>query len=302
MLTLFLFTILAAEPACLTVDRPHILASDLAKRVAVFGQLPANKILAAAPVPGARREWSPAQLSQLAAGQGITLGSSLNDSLCINRRTALQHEFEWEREIRSALDRIFGYQATSSEIEILSVQLAPAAPGKLSLERAGLRFDPTTSQYNWRARVLAEGSSGGVNLRFALLGKEKRLITVRALPAARVLTAEDLEWKEFPVRPELAVNDKMTQLPIGQILRRSLPAGTPLLAQHLMEAPLILPGETVELTSVAGQARIRTQAVSRSKARLGEPVIVSLKDLNRLVRGIAVAPGQVEIQSVRNPK
>ena len=70
----------------------------------------------------------------------------------------------------------------------------------------------------------------------------------------------------------------------------------------MIEAPLIRPGDAVELISQAGSARIRTPAFARGKARIGDPLLIATLEGKRLLRAIAIAPGVVEIRATTPKK
>lgn len=292
----------SVEPGCIIVDQQQILARDLAPLVPAFASLPPGTALAPAPAFGARRELPAATVRQWAAVHELAI--LLEGPLCVFRRAARSEDIAWEAELREAFDSLFHFKPGPNEISILETQLTPGAPGKLSLERSGLSFDPARKSYVWRGKLIGEGLSATAKIRFSLASTEQRIVTARAIPAGRALTAEDFTEVSLPVRPELPRVEILAASPAGKVLRRSLPKGTLVLNQYLTEAPLIFPGDTVELVSRAGQAVIRTQGQARNKARLGEPVVISAMESKRLIRAIAIAPGQAEIATTKgkNPR
>ncbi|MBX9691495.1 MAG: flagellar basal body P-ring formation chaperone FlgA [Cyanobacteria bacterium] len=298
MISLYLPLVLQwvlADPGCIIVDHPQILAQDLARQISAFAALPSETTFGAAPAFGARRDLAAATLQQWAGAHNLAV--EISNPICIFRRAARSEDIAWESELRDALFSLFQFRPAAEELSILETQLTPGAPGKLSLERSGLSFDPVRKHYVWRGKVIGEGLYASAKIRFRLSSTEQRLVTSRPIPAGRVLTAEDFAEVSVPVRPELPRKEKLETNPVGQVLRRSLPKGVLVLNQHLIDAPLIFPGDTVELLSRAGQALVRTQGQARNKARLGEPVLVSALETKRLIRAIAVGPGRVEIQT-----
>jgi flagella basal body P-ring formation protein FlgA len=295
MILLLLGLAFAVEPGCLVIHRPQVFAEDLATRLPEFRRLPAGAALTASPVFGTRRDLSSSTLRSWVQSYGVEAGEL--EPLCLYRSAASVHDIAWEAELREALDSLFGLKPGPAEIEILEQTIAPGPPGKLSLERSGLSFDPQRQQYLWRGRLTGSGSYAAVRIRFAFHRRQTRLITARPLSAGRVLGREDISSVEEAWRPGGRSDEILVEPPLGKVLRRSLPKGTIIEPLHLTEATLIQQGDAVELSSTAGEATIRISGIARSKARLGDPLLISTLEGKKLLRAIAVGPGKVEIQS-----
>lgn len=299
MLLPLLLLAIDSGPGCLVIDRAHITAGDLAQRIPAFAAMDREASFAPAPAFGARRELTSATLAKWANAPQTAL-----EPICIFRRVVTSEEIDWEAELRQALDSLFGFHPGPHELTVVEKYLTPGAPGKLSLERSGLSFDTQTNRYLWRGKIVSEGLYAAVRIRFKLSRTERRIVTSRPLPANRLLVEDDFTWEDLAFHPELPPLETLAQAPIGQMLRRSLPKGALVLPKHLIEAPLILPGDPVELLSKSGQAEIRTQGLARGRARIGDPVLIATLEGKRLLRAVAVGPGKVEIQSAikKNPK
>jgi len=295
MINTLFYLALSLDSGCIVVDHQQLQAKDLASRIPVFQKLPRETVLAPAPYFGVRRDLAGTTLRRWAEGFGLE--TSELEPLCIYRKAANAAEVPWETDLHEALEKLLGWKPSAGELEILERHLAAGPPGKLILERPGLVFESASKTYLWRGKLAGEGGYAAAKLRFRILRKQMVLVTARPLAAGKPLTAEDVETIEVPFRPESIRMESTLALPLGQVLRRSLPKGTTLLAQHLTEAPMILAGDAVELFSTAGQATIRTPAVARGKAKLGDPILVSTLEGKRLLRAIAVAPGKVEIHA-----
>lgn len=294
-----LLFLLAADPACIHIDGPQITARDLAAHVPQFSRLAPSTPLAPSPVFGARRELTVDTLNQWLWLHKPDVQLRASEGVCLFRQTAQAADIDWEAELREALDSLFHFQPASGELILHEHTVGTGASGKMVLERSGLSYDARSNSYLWRGRLGTETGAAAVRIRFSIERKMRRLIAAKSLPAGRLLIEGDTEWQQVPFRldaPETQTDVLHTE---GKVLRRSLPKGAPILALHLAEAPIIFPGDTVELISRAGQTAIRTQAVARNKARLGDPVIVAMEG-NKLLRAIAVAPARVEIESPNN--
>jgi len=292
---LFFGLFLAVDPGCLSIDKGQITAGDIARRVPAFLAIDSETVFAPAPVFGARRELSTSTLKQWALQRGLEPTNL--EPVCIYRRTLRSEEIDWQSELNQALDSLFGFQPKPGELEILETQLAPGGSGILSLAKNGLAFDSISKNYLWRGRIRSDGFDSAARVRFKLNRQHRRLVTARPVPASRPLVQEDFEWADFPFRLDLPPTDKLSAPPLGHVLRRSLPKRALVLTNHLMQAPLIFPGDSVELLSKSGDTTIKLQATARGKARLGESILVASLDGKRILRAVVLAPGTVVIQS-----
>ena len=300
MLSLLLsLTLLVLEP-CLVVDGPQIQAQDLAAQLAIFATLPPKTALATSPNFGVRREVSSQTLHLWAISHALP--ESQFDPVCIYRRAAVVEDFAWQTELRQALYDLFGLQLPGEEIQLREMKISPGPMGHIVLQRNGLSYDTVKKQYVWYGKI--DGPSGfmAIRITFTMQHSKLRMVAARNLPIGKVIEASDFENMSFPWQPaDHPV--KESSIPIsGQSLRRSLTKGTILQTSHLIEAPLIRSGDTVELISQAGSARIRTPAVARGKARLGDPLLIATLEGKRLLRAIAIAPGVVEIRATTPKK
>ncbi len=300
MLYLSLSLAMLALDPCLVVEGPQIQARDLAPQLAVFATLAPATVLATAPNFGVRRDLSSQTLRLWAISHALP--ESEFDPVCVYRRAAIVEDFAWETEIRQALNDLFGLHLLDEEIQLREKKISPGPMGHIALQRNGLSYDTVKKQYLWHGKI--DGPSGYAALRitFTMQHSQSRMVAARNLPVGKLVEASDFESILHPWHPEDS-KFKETSIPIsGRILRRSLTRGTILQSSHLMEAPLIRPGDTVELISQAGSASIRTPAVARGKARLGDPLLIATLEGKRLLRAIAIAPGVVEIRATTPKK
>lgn len=292
-------TLLALDP-CLVVEGPQILAQDLAPHLAAFAPLAPATVLASSPNFGVRRDLSSQTLRLWAKSHDLP--ESDFDPICIFRRAAVVEDFDWESEIRQALDALFDLQIPEEEILIVDKRISPGPKGHVALQRNGLSYDAAKQQYLWHGKI--DGPKGYAALRICFLMKHRqsRMIASRNLPVGKLVDASDFEASLLPWHPDTSNVKEPSVEFAGRILRRSLTKGTILHSIHLMEAPVIRPGDSVELISQAGRARIRIPAVARGKARIGDPLLIATLDGNKLLRAVAIGPGVVEIRSIMPKK
>lgn len=286
---------------CLVVDHPQILAADLATRIPEFQNLPRESSIGASPWYGQQRTLSAAQLRQFATSLGYSLQTPLHD-LCVYRASSELTPIEAEQAVRESLISLFHYRPGDSELEILETRAGAAPRGVTILEKSGLQYQAARSSYVWQGRIQKDLSSGPIAIRFRLKRNVLKYVTARSLAAGHLVTAADLESKEYPVRPDLnhtaqPIESSTIEQLAGRQLRRSVAKGTVLESAMLAEPPLIQQGQPVELWSTVGQTRIRTDAVAKGKARRGEPILVRVLANQQLIHAVAVDPGRVEIQA-----
>jgi flagella basal body P-ring formation protein FlgA len=298
---LLLFTLaLLGDSACISIPTGRITAHDLTARFPVFSALAPETPLAQSPLPGARREFTVSQLAALATRFGLSVESTSLAPVCIYRPSAQAIDFDWPQALRQALRELFHFECKREEIHILAKRLHLAPDGKPHWQRNGLRYDASRRAYIWRVQLQNGDEAGSGAIDFQLLAEIPRLITREALPAGHILRAEDLERRPLPARPELPTSRLTDNEVIGRVLRRPLAAGTAIEPHQLKAAPLVLAGHTVEVTSRAGHALVRTSGIARNPAAKGDPVLVWQPEAKRLLRTIATGPNTVEIAKGRN--
>jgi flagella basal body P-ring formation protein FlgA len=297
---LLLFTLaLLSDSACIQIESSRITAHALSLRLPAFSALAPETPLAQSPMPEARREFTASQLAALAARLGLNLDTSQAAPICFYRPSAQSSNIDWPQSIQQALAEHFHFHCHRDEIRILSTRLHLAPHGKPQWSKNGLRYDASRAGYIWRVQLRNGDEAGSGAIGFQLLAKTPRWMTREALPAGHILRAEDLHQQLAPSRPELASGATSVEELVGRALRRALPAGVAIEPSHLKAAPLVLAGQTVEVTSRSGQALVRTSAIARNPAAKGDPVIVWQPEAKRLLRTIATGPNAVEITNGR---
>ena len=75
--------IAASTPGCIAIAGERILASDLARGIAAFSNLPPDTQIGYAPVPGARRFYRTPELQRLAMRHNVALAP--NEEVCFEQ-------------------------------------------------------------------------------------------------------------------------------------------------------------------------------------------------------------------------
>lgn len=185
--------------------------------------------------------------------------------------------------------------------EAMSVELALSAPlGRLSAEAAAepvrldtLRYQPGATGFT--ARFIVAGHDRPLDLtgRLELMVEAPHL--VRAMSGGAVLRPDDLEMRPIPVHFADAGGVLTLEAAVGQALQRQSRAGMLVRPGDVAAPQLIARNDivTVHLRSGALTLTVRGQALNAAGA--GESVAVLNLASNRVIHGIAVGSGSVEL-------
>ena len=290
IVSILFFVSMLANDACLLLDGPQIRAGDLALRLAAFASLPPETVFSLSPNYGVRRDLSSQTLARWAGGGAF-------EPICVYRSSGSSQP-DWPQELSTALRTAFAIEVDAALLKVLEQQIAPGPGGKVLLPMSGLSYDASRRSYLWRGKI----GGAALRLRFSMTRFEPRLAASRALLIGHKLAAEDTMPVEVPWMPSDGHALSSIEMASEKVLRRSLVKGTILLETHLVAAPLIEPGDTVDLLSQAGRASIHIATVARGKARLGDPLLLSTLSDHRLLRAIATGPGKAEIRNLNSRK
>jgi Chaperone for flagella basal body P-ring formation len=142
MIVLSLWTALSVAAGCLSVGSGNITAKDLSRVVPEFTSLPGELSIAFAPLPGARRALTGADIQRIATQYGIETG--FRDSVC----------FEWpmRRLERSDVLRAMRDSLGQEGVELEEFSLFPAPSGQIVFPLTGLNRRAKGSSF-WRGYV-----------------------------------------------------------------------------------------------------------------------------------------------------
>jgi len=172
-------------------------------------------------------------------------------------------------------------------------------------------LDLSGPQYEFRVRRRGGSPLGLTPLEVAVLADGRTVQTVpmvvqvtmlrnavvarRSVSQGAAIRAADVHLlaMSFTRLDRLGLDD--TAMAIGQRAKRFIPAGTSLDPAMLEQVPLVLRGQLVQLTSVAGSVRIVTTAKAAEDGLLGELIKVRAVD-NKRVEFDAMIVGSGEVQ------
>jgi len=257
-------------PACVPVETGQVQARHVAAVVKEFAALPPERVLGAAPRPGARRVFTPRDLERLASVNGLRLNRPAE--VCVEWPVA---PVARERVLAAMKQTL---QDPAVHVEIVDLSRQPAPQGQVVFPRAGLS-DPPPSQTKatvfWRGYVEYGGKKRfDVWARVRLWLSTTRLVAKVPLRPGEPVRADQIRcepWEDFPYGAWLLRHPAQA---VGRVPSRPVREGAYLDASLLTEPKQILKGDLIRVEVRTGAARISTEAVAESDARIGETVYV----------------------------
>jgi flagella basal body P-ring formation protein FlgA len=262
-----LWTLAPAADTCALVDGARIHAADLAEMVPAFGALPADKDLGPAPAGTMVRVFYKAQLGALLPG----VSAELPDRLCVQRKRDVIPAAVWQTAVETAMTKTC--PTTPWKVEIEEVPQHRFPTGEIVFARPGVVASRGSVQL-WRGSlVLPDKSSIPIWVRVKIQTQRHAILLQRPVTAGAVLTAEDYKIEEIWA-PGLCIEEKENPAPEGLIAKKTMPTGAELLREDIRRPPAVHRGQSIEVESGSGAARIKIPAVAERDGEIGEPVPV----------------------------
>jgi flagellar basal body P-ring formation protein FlgA len=124
-------------------------------------------------------------------------------------------------------------------------------------------------------------------------------ILARRLESGTVIGTNDLDWMEIPEeRISADIVTEPSQL-IGRELRRDSPEGEVLRSRDIMPPRLVQRGSLVTMKIETPYILVTAQGKAQQDGAEGETIRVMNTQSNRVVEGVVIAPGVVEIRTAR---
>ena len=265
----FLFFALLPQPqACEAIQADQIVGEDLSRAMPAFSRIPGDAVIENSPAPGTRRVFAPAELLRIGKRYGID--APANTSICFEWKMRTLAEEDVRDAIRASLP------SSPVRIEVLSISKTQAPEGKLVFPLSGLsastNVDPATP-VTWRGEVVIHSARRfTVWARVRLSASMPRLVAKTLLLPGQPVTADQIQVETmdgFPLRNDLVrnIDDAVGRTPL-----RAIRPGAPILRADLREPFQVQRGESVQVTAIAGAARLRTEAVAENSGRAGDTI------------------------------
>jgi flagella basal body P-ring formation protein FlgA len=275
---------------CVRIEGDRIRAQDLAD-VPGLEKLPPEADLGYAPLPGAIRVFSRADIHRIAVRYRIEIGL---DTFCLERATLPLEPRQVESSMRAALS------GTQADIEVVETSKYPVPKGDVVFTAADLRRPPVgrpNEPVLWKGHVLYDGSR-----RFAIWARVRVkasvavAVAVDDVPAGQAIQQEHVRVEHrvrHPFGPEVAISDEQV---IGAVSRRRIPAGSELQMSWLQKPPEVRPGDQVQVEVRKGPARLSLTALAQSAGARGDSVFLRNPQSGTRFTGRVAGPGLVVVE------
>jgi flagella basal body P-ring formation protein FlgA len=169
--------------------------------------------------------------------------------------------------------------------------------GVLSFPRSGLNVHPLLTDRStvfWRGKVTYGGTkSFAVWARVRMGITRERLVAAETIRAGSVVTGQQVRMeqvKQFPLeeQPAVAAADV-----VGQVARRTIPAGQMVTAAFVTPPKEVTRGAEVAVVVKADGAQLSLPALAESSGAVGETVSLKNPGNGRTFRGVVSGKNQV---------
>ncbi len=291
MITLWFLQLISMAPshACLGVPRDVVLAEDLAKRVPEFGALPSDLRLTFAPLPGTQRVLSRKELASLLRGNGVEPAGPL-PAICIERETAPLKELDLAAAIRAALNLM-----EDVHIEILDYPRQPMPPGVIRFKPgAVISRSPARADLPifWPGRLVYDDRhSLSIWVKAVVWVEHKVVVAEEDLPPGKPIELGSIgleQAREFPLGNRAAKSiDQVVGLKSVSLIRK----GSPIILTHLEMPWIVLKGDKIAVSVLAGSTHISLEAVALSSGHIGDEIALRNPGNGRTFRAVVDGKG-----------
>lgn len=262
-----LATAIAMHAACLPIEGDQIRADDLAKVIPAFA-VAAGRMVSPAPLPGAQRHFSGAELRRLARRAGLEVGGDYSwpASLCFaypTRRLTREEVVEAIRESGGA-DQPF---------ELVGFSLFAVPAGKLTFRSVPLSSNASSHPLLLSGSVAYAGARRvPVWARIRVLARPRYLVARQDLDPGVPIDAANavLTEAESHTAPGLRSLAEVQ----GFTVRRRVAAGTPLTRSMLTKVLDIDRGQQVRVRVQSGRASVSFESKAETGGRAGDMILL----------------------------
>jgi flagella basal body P-ring formation protein FlgA len=288
MITLAAFA-LAAGCVSLQPGSDSIRAADLAGAYPDMAALPAQTVIAPAPLPGFARTFHSAELRRIAATHALP--NVPERDVCVQRAMA---PLDPERMLAA-----MQAEWPEARLEILESNRQPAPEGTIHFPKTGLHVGPDALsrgalwtgwvQYSEKGRF-----STWARVKIGVAGA--RVVAVRDLAPGGAIAAGDVELAKRDTVPDVTSPFAVTlDQVIGKTPRRTIRGGELVRLDQIAEAKVVLPGDNVKVTVRNGKTLLQLDGVAEGSGAAGETVSVRNPESQRRFRARVEAKGRVAV-------
>lgn len=257
---------LSASTGCMPITGDRILGRDLARAEPRFAIVPASITVGAAPAPGTRRMFAPAELGRIARANGIQLDEAVE--LCFEVPLRQMSDEEISAAMRRSLP-------DGVELSIVDRAKTEVPVGEVVFPAPGLAAASASDRnvQMWRGYVrYTETRKMDVWARVSITQTITAVVAVKDLALNVPIDAAALHVvkRNGPLlREPVALR---TEDVLGHIPKRPVKAGSVIPLASLDRAPVVHRGEPVKVEVLCGPARLQLDAIAEREARDGDVV------------------------------
>lgn len=293
MRTLILFSFaLVVSAECLPVERDRIIASDLFQLVPELASVNASEPVAFAPIPGATRIISPAEVRRIGHRFGVEIENA--PEVCFEYPT---EHLDAEKILPVMREEL---KLPEVNIEILEISRYPVPRGKISFPIAALTAFASTSPElvrTWRGTVTySPGRRVPIWAKVRVWVELPRVVSSRDIPSGQELRTEDMTVavvRIFPVAQEAPL--KMESA-LGRKTRNRIPQGHPIEEPALFKKQEVTRGSTVEAVVSTKGVNLSFSAQAETGGALGDSVRILNPTSGRRLKASVSGPNSVLVK------
>jgi flagella basal body P-ring formation protein FlgA len=280
-------TVLCAD--CLPVDGDRILARDVAVRIPEFAKLAGDEVIGLAPLPTVRRVMSGGELARVGRKFGIEIASPAD--VCFELPTEVLTSSKVLDHIRAAV------AMEGVEIAVIEFSRYPVPLGVLSFPRSGLNVHPLLTDKSvvfWRGKVTYAGTkSFSVWARVRMGIQRERLVASETIRSGAVITERQVRMEQVRLFPFLEQSGVSVGEVVGQVARRTIAAGQPVMTASLGPPTQVTRGTEVSVMVKSAGAQLSLPALAESSGAVGETVSLKNPVNGRTFRGVVEGKNRV---------
>jgi flagella basal body P-ring formation protein FlgA len=281
----------AATAPCHTVTGDHLTGRDLAKALPAFAEIAPETVIGYAPQPGAHRNLEPAELTRIAAANGLEYHGIA--TVCFEPELAELEPSRIEKTIRESL---LALSITTADLEVIEYSKSRVPPGKLSFPIESLPAWAPANTAIWNGYVEHENHRYTVWARVRIAVPQTRVVTVGNLRAGQRIEPAEVrleEVKAFPMRvPAL----ESLSACVGMLARRYLTVGAPVSVADLMEPFDVDRGEMATVEVQIGGAVLKLEAEAQASGRRGEMIALRNATSGKIFRAKITGKGRALLE------
>jgi len=253
-------------PQCHRVDRPTVLAADVARVIPAFSQLPDDFLIGYVQESGAPKVFQGADLERIARNRGLDL-HGLGD-VCFARRTFVPGAAE----IAEAMKKTLAIDGVKIEI-LSSIQRAIPA-GEIVFPRSGV--EPFTGPETiWHGYVgSSEGAKFPITVRARITATLNRIVAVSDLPSRKPIQPGQLRIESSEDSPLDDGAVRQMDQAAGFLAKARIPKGTALRKSQIERPMDVAFGDLVRVDVFEGAAHLSLEARAETSGMKGSTITV----------------------------